>query len=78
MSIDPNNLAGTAHITFDDEFNNLSLWNGSSGAWATVWPYQDINSNGSSLPSNGEEEWYINSSYGPTAGYTPLLAVHGV
>ncbi|HEY4032085.1 MAG TPA: glycoside hydrolase family 16 protein [Caulobacteraceae bacterium] len=78
MSIDPNNLAGTAHITFDDDFNNLSLWNGSSGTWATIWPYQDISSNGSSLPSNGEEEWYINSSYGPTAGYTPWTTNNGV
>ncbi|MGZ5984879.1 MAG: glycoside hydrolase family 16 protein, partial [Caulobacteraceae bacterium] len=78
MSIDPNNLAGTAHITFDDEFNSLSLWNGSSGTWATTFPYQDINSNGTSLPSNGEQEWYINSNYGPTAGYTPWTDNNGV
>ena len=79
MSIDPNNLSGTAHLTFDDEFNNLSLWNGSSGTWATTYWYQDpTTSNGSSLPSNGEQEWYINSNYGPTAGVTPWTVNNGV
>jgi beta-glucanase (GH16 family) len=78
VSIDPTNLAGTAHITFDDEFNNLSLWNGSSGTWSSTFWYQDLNSNGSSLPSNGEQEWYINSNYGPTAGVTPWTDNSGV
>ena len=31
MAIDPKNLAGTATLTFADEFNTLSLWNGSCG-----------------------------------------------
>jgi beta-glucanase (GH16 family) len=79
VSIDPNNLAGTAHVTFDDEFNNLSLWNGSSGTWATTFWYQDpTTSNGASLPSNGEQEWYINSNYGPTRGVTPWTVNNGV
>jgi beta-glucanase (GH16 family) len=79
VSIDPNNLAGTSHLTFDDEFNNLSLWNGSSGTWATSFWYQDpTGSNGASLPSNAEEEWYINSNYGPTQGVTPWTASNGV
>jgi beta-glucanase (GH16 family) len=79
VSIDPNNLAGTAHVTFDDEFNNLSLWNGSSGTWSSTYWYQDtFNSNGASLPSNGEQEWYINSNYGPTAGIKPWTVSNGV
>jgi beta-glucanase (GH16 family) len=79
VSIDPNNLSGTAHLTFDDEFNSLSLWNGSSGVWATTYWYQDpTNSNGASLPSNAEEEWYINSNYGPTQGVTPWTDNNGV
>ena len=58
MAIDPNNLAGTAHITFDDEFNNLSLWSPSnpSGTWGTTFWYQDPNGNGGTLESNGEQE----------------------
>ena len=55
MTIDPVNLSATAVLTFDDEFNTLSLWNGSSGTW-------DTNSNwgapnGFTLSGNGEQEW---------------------
>jgi beta-glucanase (GH16 family) len=71
-------LAGTAHLTFDDEFNNLSLWNGSSGTWASTFWYQDPNGNGGSLPSNGEQEWYINSQYGPTSGIRPWTDNNGI
>jgi serralysin len=78
VSIDPNNLAATAHATFDDEFNNLSLWNGASGTWATSFWYQDPNGNGASLTGNGEQEWYINSQYGPTSGVHPWTANNGV
>jgi len=46
-----------AALTFDDEFNSLSLWNGSSGTWDTVAPYVPLKGNGYSLPSNGEQEW---------------------
>jgi hypothetical protein len=31
MAIDPKNLAGTATLTFADEFNTFSYWTGSSG-----------------------------------------------
>ena len=78
MAIDPNNLQGTAHITFDDEFNSLSLWNGSSGVWSTTFWYQDLSSNGSTLAGNGEQEWYINSNYSPTASVKPWTASNGV
>jgi beta-glucanase (GH16 family) len=71
MGIDPNNLAGTATQTFDDEFNTLSLWNGASGKWATTFWYDSTTGNGDSLASNGEQEWYINSNYAPTASIKP-------
>ena len=78
MSIDPNNLGATAHLTFDDEFNALSLWNGTSGTWATTFLFADPNGNGSSLPGNGEREWYINSMYAPTSGEHPWTVSNGV
>ena len=79
VSVDPNNLGGTARLTFSDDFNSLSLWNGSSGTWATTFWYQDpATSNGASLPSNGEQEWYINASYGPTQGVAPWTVDNGV
>ena len=80
MAIDPNNLAGTAHVTFDDEFNSLSLWSPSNptGTWATTFWYQDPNGNGSTLAGNGEQEWYINSNYGPTSSVKPWTDSNGV
>ena len=78
MSIDPNNLAGTASLTFDDEFNTLSLWNGSSGTWMTTYPFSSDTGNGGTLSSNGEQEWYINSRYAPTASITPWTVSNGV
>lgn len=78
MPIDPKNLSKTAHVTFSDDFNDLSLWNGHSGAWSSTFWYQDDNSNGASLPGNGEQEWYINAQYGPTAGVKPWTTSNGV
>jgi beta-glucanase (GH16 family) len=78
VSIDPNNLGATAHLTFDDEFSNLSLWNGSSGTWSTTFWYQDVNGNGGTLASNGEQEWYINANYGPTSSVKPWTDSNGV
>jgi len=67
-----------ATLTFDDEFNSLSLWNGSSGTWSTTPAYEDDRGNGSSLPSNGEQEWYINSNYGPTSSVHPWTVSNGI
>ena len=65
MAIDPKNLVGTATLTFDDEFNSFSSWNGSSGTWATSPWYAPAN--GTTMPDNGDQEWYINANYAPTA-----------
>jgi beta-glucanase (GH16 family) len=65
-------------MTFGDEFNNLSLWNGSSGTWSTTYIAQDSNGNGGTLASNGEQEWYINANYAPTASVQPWTVNNGV
>jgi beta-glucanase (GH16 family) len=80
VAIDPNNLQGTAHVTFDDEFNSLSLWSptNTSGTWETTFWYNDPNGNGSTLSGNGEQEWYINSNYGPTSSVKPWTVSNGV
>ena len=68
-----------ATLTFADEFNSLSLWNGVSGTWSTTFWYHDaLTANGGSLPSNGEQEWYINANYAPTAGVRPWTVADGV
>jgi beta-glucanase (GH16 family) len=63
--------AARAVLTFDDEFTSLSLWNGTSGTWDTNYWYNPLNGNGGSLPTNGEQEWYINSNYAQTASIVP-------
>jgi len=56
-------------LTFNDEFNGLSLYNGAagSGTWKTSYRYGPANGNGSlsarTLPGNGEVEIYLDSSY---------------
>jgi beta-glucanase (GH16 family) len=79
MTLDPSNLASTATQTFDDEFNNLSLYNGTSGTWSTTFWYDDpLTSSGNTLDANGEQEWYINSNYGPTSSVKPWTVNNGV
>jgi beta-glucanase (GH16 family) len=76
VTIDPKNLSATATLTFSDEFNTLSLWNGSSGTWTTKYPFSP--ENGGTLDGNGEQEWYINAMYGPTDAINPWTVSNGV
>ena len=76
MTIDPKKLSETATLTFSDDFNSLSLWNGTSGTWTTKYPFAP--EKGSTLPSNGEQEWYINSMYAPTNAVKPWTVSNGV
>jgi beta-glucanase (GH16 family) len=76
MAIDPRNLPGTATITFADEFNSLSLWNGSAGTWATSPWYAPPN--GTTMTDNGDQQWYINSNYAPTSSVKPWTVSSGV
>ncbi len=63
-------------LTFADEFNTLSLRNGSSGTWdANFWWGAE---NGSSLADNGELQWYIDANYAPTSSVNPFSIENGV
>ncbi len=62
--------------TFGDEFNSLSLRNGDSGTWdAKFWWAPE---KGSTLPDNGEEQWYINPAYAGTSSVNPFSVKNGV
>ncbi len=74
--IDPNDLAGTAVLTFSDDFHSLSLWNGQSGTWETTFPWT-VGKNGSTLPGNREEEWYIDANFMPTRASRPWSVADG-
>ena len=63
------------HMSFDGEFNSLSLWNGNSGTWDTAYPWAQPN--GASL-NDGELEWYINSGYAPTSSVKPWTVNNGI
>jgi beta-glucanase (GH16 family) len=76
VTIDPKNLSATATLTFSDEFNTLSLRNGTSGTWSTKFPFAP--ESGGTLPANGEQEWYINSTYAPTSSVKPWSVSNGV
>lgn len=75
MAIDPNNLAGTATLTFEDNFNTLNLWNGTTG-WKTIFPFSPPE--GASLPSNDEKEFYINHERVATDHINPWSVSGGI
>jgi serralysin len=78
VTIDPNNLSGTARATFTENFDSLNLWNGQDGRWATNFWWSPTYGAGSTLPNNGEQQWYINSNYAPTAHIDPWTVNNGV
>src|SRR5690348_5698054 len=51
-----------AKMTFDDEFNSLNLWNGSSGTWQPAYSWSP---NG--YVSGDSTSWFVNPNYGPTS-----------
>ena len=77
QGIDPNDLAGTATLTFAEEFNSLSLWNGTGGRWEPVY-WWAAGQNGATVPTNAEKQWYIDPSYAPTSRVRPLSISNGV
>lgn len=83
MSIDPNNLGGTAKLTFADEFNSLSLWNGKSGTWSSNWWYNDewglypTNKTATDLKTP-DDQWYVNYNFAGTKSVTPWTTSNGV
>jgi beta-glucanase (GH16 family) len=76
--IDPQNLPGTAQMTFDDEFSTLSLWNGTTGTWDTNYWYKPLHGKGGNLDTNGEQEWYINSNHTRTKSVKPWRVANGI
>jgi beta-glucanase (GH16 family) len=60
--------------TFSDEFNTLSLHEGTQGTWDAKYSWAP--DKGSSL--NDELQWYINPSYAPTASVNPFSVSNGV
>lgn len=76
-SIDPSDLAHTSKITFSDEFDTLSLWNGSGGTWDTTYWWSQ-GKNGVTLVSNHEQQWYIDARYVPTASVKPWSVSSGI
>ena len=72
VSIAPN-LPNTATLTFDDEFNSLSLWNGARGTWDTSSWYAAPNG----MNHGNELEWYPNVNYAPTSSVRPWSVNNG-
>ncbi|PWJ82262.1 beta-glucanase (GH16 family) [Pseudaminobacter salicylatoxidans] len=63
-------------LSFIDNFDTLSHWNGESGIWdSNFWWGQP---NGSTLSSNSELQWYIDSDYGPTKKVNPFSVENGI
>jgi serralysin len=58
-------------VTFDDEMNSLSLWNGTSGTWRTQYGYGGVNSEDSRAPS-ATNVAYVDSTFMGSSGTTPL------
>ena len=64
-----------AKLTFDDEFNSLSLWSGSSGTWQPAYSWSPNGFADSTMTS-----WLANPGYGPTSqpDANPYSAQNGV
>jgi beta-glucanase (GH16 family) len=83
MPIDPNNLGATARLTFSDEFNGLSLWNGSSGTWSSNWWYNDewglySTNKTATHPGSTDDQWYVNYNFAGTKSVVPWTVSNGV
>ncbi|KAA3511265.1 family 16 glycosylhydrolase [Agrobacterium vitis] len=72
LTLDRTNLTQT----FSDDFNSLSLHDGTSGTWDTGYSW--FASNGGTLVDNSELQWYINPSYEATSSVNPFSISDGV
>lgn len=63
-------------LSFNDDFNSLSLWNGHSGTWDSNFWWGAAN--GSTLTGNNELQWYINTNYAPTSSVNPFSISNGI
>jgi beta-glucanase (GH16 family) len=72
LSLDKSEMS----LSFSDDFNSLSLWNGESGTWdSNFWWGAE---NGSTHEGNGEKQWYIDTDYAPTKSVNPFSVDNGV
>jgi beta-glucanase (GH16 family) len=72
MTIDPNNLSGTASLTFSEEFNGTSL---NLQKWETGDPW--LRASGSTNTANGEKQWYTNQTNADLAKLGNLTVAGG-
>lgn len=63
-------------LSFADEFDTLSLWNGDNGTWDSNFWWGAPN--GSTIARNGELQWYIDTDFGPTSAVNPFSVENGV
>lgn len=63
-------------LSFNDDFNSLSLHNAQGGTWDTNFWWGAAN--GSSLSQNNELQWYIDANYAPTSSVHPFSVDNGV
>jgi beta-glucanase (GH16 family) len=76
--IDPKNLAGTARLTFSDEFNTLTPWNGTTGVdFAPGW-HVAHNPNSLGFYAGDNQTWYINPTAPETRVANPLSVNNGI
>ncbi len=76
MSINPKNLSATAKLTFSDDFDTLSFWNGTSGTWDSTYFWAPAN--GIEITGGQQVNWNINVNYAPTSSVTPWTISNGV
>lgn len=72
LSLDRSNLT----VTFSEDFNSLSLFDGTSGTWDAKFSWAP--EKGSSLDTNSEAQWYVNPAYAGTSAYNPFSVDNGV
>lgn len=76
--IDPKNLAGTARLTFSDEFNSFTTWNGTTGLNVAPGWHVAHNPNSSGYYAGDNQTWYINPTARETQSANPFSAANGI
>ncbi|MGD1880474.1 MAG: family 16 glycosylhydrolase [Kiloniellaceae bacterium] len=61
-------------LTFADDFDSLDLWDGGNGTWDSNFWWGDP----SGVSQIGQDQWYIDTDYAPTAAVNPFSVADGV
>jgi beta-glucanase (GH16 family) len=76
--IDPSNLAGTAKLTYSNEFNSLNWWNGTSGLdFAPGW-HVAYNPNSTGFNAGDNDTWNINPNFEGTKSANTFMVNNGI